>query len=95
MQPNAKPAESKSSPVPELERLITNLNHTAMEYLRRDFFNEARECLFRAEHFLGIAKSFSAYLIEQGEVSTEADLKEMRHQLCGLTYNNFGCVEKS
>ena len=59
MQPNVRPTESKNSPVPELESLITNLNHTAMEFLRKDYFPEAREQLQKAEHYLSIAKSFT------------------------------------
>jgi hypothetical protein len=59
IQPNVRPTESKNPPVPELENLITNLNHTAMEFLRRDYFPEARDQLQQAEYYLSIAKSFA------------------------------------
>ena len=95
LMPSVRPTDCKQSPLPELESLITNLNHTAMEYLRRDFFPQARDNLHKAEHYLKVARSFATTLAESGDKQTEADLVEMHHQLSGLTYNNFGCLEKS
>lgn len=50
--------------------------------------------MVRAIHHLQMAKKFAQKLIDTGDVDVAERLLQMRNQLCGLTYNNFGCVEK-
>lgn len=78
----------------ELERLIINLNHTAMTFLKSNQFDFAKELLKKAEvHLLNVDTQVPSKTesLESGGISA---LSTLKNKLLGLTYNNLGCVAK-
>ena len=87
----------------DLEHLIVNLNHTAMEFLRNDQFALSIRLLNKAEHnlmqvneqiseFKEGAESIGDMQFLQG--TGLVTLESLKNRLLGLTYNNLGCVCK-
>ena len=87
----------------DLEQLIINLNHTAMEYLRNDSFAMSVRLLHKAEqdlmqvddqvsNFKNNAESIGDQTFMKG--AGLIHLESLKNRLLGLTYNNLGCVCK-
>ena len=90
----------------ELERLVINLNHTAMANLKNDQFVMAKRLLFKAEqNLVQVDNQCAELLVTTDSISDLGDanfakragigpLDALKNRLMGLTYNNLGCLCK-
>lgn len=86
--------------IDELERLIINLNHTAMQFLRGNQYDLATALLVKAEtNLLQVDSQITQMQESVGQDSLNDAgqinlLNALKNKLLGLTYNNLGCVAK-
>ena len=100
-------AQKNSAVLDELEKLVVNLNHSAMANLKNDQFTEAKRLLIKAEHnLLQVDNSCAEFRVTTDSISDLGDanfgkkeagigpLDALKNRLMGLTYNNLGCLCK-
>jgi tetratricopeptide (TPR) repeat protein len=85
------PLTSKQSVIEQLERLVLNLNKTAMELLKRHRASESLQLLQKALSSLEMTSKAPQLSCDE----QVGDLVQgLNYQLLGLTHNNLGCIFK-